>query len=216
MTVLRMDERLRAARRNARLSQARLADLLGISQPTVSEWEKGVHYPSRKRMEAIARITATTVEWLEFGLGGETSGRVSVVGVVRAGDWREALELPSDEWVAVDVPADPRFPIAPRFALKVDGASMNNIFPAGSIVICVKFMDLDRQPRDKEYVVVRRRRTDGLMEATVKQYVLHGDKPWLWPRSTDPAFQQPLDVKSHGEDDEVVIDALVVGCYQPI
>lgn len=95
---------------------------------------------------------------------------------------------------------------------------MNEIYPEGSVVICVKIHDLGRDPLPPERVVCQRRSEMGF-EATVKE--LRRDalgEFWLWPRSNDPNFQQPWKLpkpNEHDHNDDIQIVALVVGMYRP-
>jgi len=96
---------------------------------------------------------------------------------------------------------------------------MNEVYPEGSIVVCVNLKDLGREPRPGERVIVERHGASGLVEITVKE--LRRDESgdyWLWPRSTHPAFQQPWkwpqpQDEHSGEDIQVI--ALVIGSYRP-
>lgn len=53
--------RLRAWRRLNNMKQAGLASLLGVSQPTVARWEKGLDLPSAERMNQIRDLVAGTL-----------------------------------------------------------------------------------------------------------------------------------------------------------
>jgi transcriptional regulator with XRE-family HTH domain len=63
--------RLASARKAAGLDQTELAKALGVSQQTVSEWERGESTPRPKRMKAIAAVLGTTT----FSLMSEDMGR---------------------------------------------------------------------------------------------------------------------------------------------
>lgn len=217
-----MGDRIRQARKKADFTQAKLAEAVGVTQATVSDWERDVQNPERSRVRIIARVTGVTVEWIELGLISQNDtdrptprlGRVKIIGRVQAGVWVEALELPFDEQEYVETPADSRFPGAHRFGLRVSGPSMNLVFADGSVVVCVRFEDIETPPTSGNYVVVHRRRASGLVEATVKQFIDDATGVWLWPRSTHPAHQQPISLADK-HDEEVIITALVVGAYQP-
>ena len=60
-------KRLKAARRAAGLTQTDLAAAIGVSQPTVANWEKGGHEPNRANLERVARATGASRGWLAFG-----------------------------------------------------------------------------------------------------------------------------------------------------
>lgn len=55
--------RIRTARENANLTQAQLAELLGVEQPTVSRWERDDYQPSLRWLAEIARATETPLPW---------------------------------------------------------------------------------------------------------------------------------------------------------
>jgi prephenate dehydratase len=71
---MRIAARIRQARQRAGLTQAALANAVGVAQPTVNGWESGQFEPSRARIERLAEATGTTPEWLEFGHGAPRSG----------------------------------------------------------------------------------------------------------------------------------------------
>lgn len=61
-------QRIQAARRYAKLSQAELATRVGVSRPAVSQWEnpdpeKGTA-PARENLAAISRVTGAPLDWL--------------------------------------------------------------------------------------------------------------------------------------------------------
>ena len=90
---------------------------------------------------------------------------------------------------------------------------MNLEYPEGSIVICVKFIELEAEPESGQRVVVYRHAPDGEIEATIKEFQIDdAGYPWLWPRSTSPEFQEPIKVN---DGDEIEIVALVIGSYRP-
>lgn len=201
-------------------TQAEFGELLDppVSQGTVARWERG-SMPEPQRLAQLAELAGETIERFIDSGGGSTIiplGRaLQVKGSVAAGVWREAWEWPEEEWfpyiggLHVDVPADR------RFGLKVEGDSMNMVYPHGTILDCVSIHDIG-PPKSGRNVVVIRRRVDGSLEATVKEYVEADGRKWLVPRSTNPAFQQPVPVDDGGPDVvETTILALVVGSYRP-
>lgn len=54
--VLWDGELVKALRRHMRLTQGELAEQLGVRQQTVSEWEKGVYQPTRRRSKSLAIV----------------------------------------------------------------------------------------------------------------------------------------------------------------
>lgn len=133
-----------------------------------------------------------------------------IKGIVAAGTWGEAMEVAESEWEPFtgrsDVAALPR----DRFGLRVEGDSMNQLYPPGTILECVSvFGHIEIEPGKR--VIVLRERTDGKVEATVKELVEDNDELWLVPRSTNPAHQAfKLDDSGDPEIVETRITAIVV------
>jgi hypothetical protein len=137
-----------------------------------------------------------------------------VSGYVEAGDFREAVEWDRSRWYPVDVPVPDRFRRLAK-ALEIRGNSMNQEYRPGAIVIWVDMLDY-RPPRHLDHVVVYTERTDGRIEATVKELrVDDANKKWLWPKSDDPAHQVPLDLDAepHGIK-SIIIQGIVIGDYR--
>ncbi len=219
--------RIRRAREQARKSQEDVADHFGITREAVSQWESDYTKPKTSRLADLARLLDTTLEWMMTGSGEMPVADVAtvmpvshaktyIVGEVQAGVWREAMEESPDLRHYIEIPEDPRYPAVRRFALRVKGPSMEDVFPDGSTIICVKLMDIGRQPLDGEYVIVQRVRRDGLTEATVKQYVLKDGEAYLWPRSQHPDYQQPLKLTPGGEDEDIHITAIAIRVDKPL
>lgn len=137
-----------------------------------------------------------------------------VVGYLQAGQFREAIEWDRSRWYEVDVPVPERFRRMAK-ALEIRGDSMNLEYPPGSVAIWVDMLD-SRPARHGDHVVVYAYRADGKIEATVKEFRLDGMTKWLWPRSSDPAHQAPIDLDNPPEGIETVeIKGLVIGGYRP-
>jgi len=213
----RVRERLTATGKTARGASLEA----GLSADAIRGIMRGMSKtPRGETLQRLSRVLECSVNYLL----GETDDLASVValpsqdklrayvrGMVQAGNWREAVELPREEWTYFDLPADERYPGIERFLLKVNGPSMDQVFPSGSVIECIRFIDLGRDPKHEEYVVVHRRRKDGLYEATVKQFmVAENGKRWLWPRSNDPAHQQPIALEADGAVEELFVQALVI------
>ena len=59
--------RIRLARKDNGLNQAELATRLGVSQPTVANWESGVHDPRQLMLAKIAEALQVQLGWLASG-----------------------------------------------------------------------------------------------------------------------------------------------------
>ena len=67
---VKMQERIRRARRRAGLSQAGLAELVNVQRSAVSNWESanGV-LPNMQNLLAVAKACRVSLEWLGTGRG---------------------------------------------------------------------------------------------------------------------------------------------------
>lgn len=142
--------------------------------------------------------------------------QVPVIGCVQAGVWLSTVELPPEDRFDIPLPVQSGFDGFVVQGLIVRGPSMDEIYPHGSILAVVNFMELGRDPRNGERVVALRSR-HGETEATVKEFRVGRDgKARLWPRSSHPDFQQPVAVDGPRDDgDELHIAYLVIGSYRP-
>ena len=72
---MKLSTRIRTSRVRAGLSQAELAESLGVSRSAVGNWESargGVH-PSSERLAELALATGVSYEWLATGRGTPTT-----------------------------------------------------------------------------------------------------------------------------------------------
>lgn len=69
LSVMKIGHRIKESRELRRLSQGELARRVGVSQPTVSEWENGKTEPTVDNMRALAVELHVCFEWLATGRG---------------------------------------------------------------------------------------------------------------------------------------------------
>lgn len=215
-----LPKKVRRLRLSLGLNQSEFADIMRVTQGSVSRWENG-SLPDAVALSKLAELAGTSVQDL---LAGEAdspflrqSNILMVKGAVAAGVFKEAMEWPESEWFAYiggsHIQVDPKR----RFGLKVEGESMNELYPHGTILDCVSVFD-SSPPRSGQHVIVLRSQAGDGVEATVKEFILDQEgRYWLVPRSNHPAFQAPIPVDdpNGGDDDEVRIIAVVVGSYRP-
>lgn len=206
---------LKRLRKASGHTQQSLADVMGVEQPTVQRWESGKREPSLKQLVDLAEILG-----VEPGrLLGDTSAtplgpRLFVKGTVAAGVWREAMELPEVEWITFTGRAGIEVPTDYRFGLRVEGDSMDQVYPEGTILECVSvFSGIDAAPGRR--VIALRTNASGMVEATVKELVDVSGELWLVPRSSNPSHQ-PFKLGEPGPGiSEVRIAAVVVSSVRP-
>lgn len=79
-----LGDRLAKSRHGAGLSQQQIADHLLVSRQTVINWEKGHRPPTRRKIEAWARVTNVDPDWLAGISNGVTDGYAREVGTFLA------------------------------------------------------------------------------------------------------------------------------------
>ncbi|MDH7973711.1 LexA family transcriptional regulator [Sphingomonas sp. AR_OL41] len=186
-------------RKAKKLSQATLAEMLGVEQPTVQRWEAGTRQPDLGQIGALADALGVEPGALFRSPTALSLGpKLWVKGSVQAGVWSQAYEWAEDEWKSFTGRADITSPIDWRFGLEVWGDSMNEVYPHGTIVECVSVFGGAEIAPGKRVVVIRQRE-DLEYEATVKELVEQDGQLWLRPRSTNPTFRAfALDVNEPG------------------
>lgn len=71
---MRLNDRIRQARKFAKLTQEQLGDAVGVVQSAVVSWEKpGGNEPDLERLGKIATVTGVRKEWLTHGIGEMTT-----------------------------------------------------------------------------------------------------------------------------------------------
>jgi SOS-response transcriptional repressor LexA len=105
-----------------------------------------------------------------------------------------------------------------QFAYRVAGPSMNlRGINDGDYILAVPYWNVRTSPQDGDLAVIERSRDGGEVERTVKEIVVEHDVIKLMPRSSDPAYQEPIVIPRHLERDtfeRVAIIALVIGAYR--
>jgi len=186
---------LKRRRKARKLSLEKLAAMVGLSISQVQRFETGEREPRKIDLENLAHVLECSVSDL---MGAEPAPvapvyesllPIPVAGRTAAGVFREVVEFDDAEPEYVFEPEDEDFPKARRFALTVEGDSMNSAdppIPDGSRVICVDFEQTGQPFLDGMIVVLQRTREGGhLREWSVKEVELHEDEVWFCPRSTN-------------------------------
>lgn len=160
-----------------------------------------------------------------------SNGDVRIVGRllqvryrVRAGDWQELeFEEPPEQWANPVLP-NPKYAEWPQWLERVEGDSVNLKVPDGHYIHVVDALEMGYRPKTGDWVVCERRRDQGAVrERTVKQVEVIPDIPFdlvrLWPRSKNPKWSEPVDLRNGARSGEEGLDArivgLVIGAYDP-
>lgn len=144
---------------------------------------------------------------------------VEVVGAVAAGVWREQSEWDPEERYTITAGPSP-LPSRGRFALVVEGFSMDKKFPPGTVLDCLNVYNGIVVPMPGDFVIVRRQ-NGGLYETTCKELVQNEDGTFsLVAHSTRPEFQEPIHIGrpdgDHFGDTCIEVIGIVIGAYQSV
>jgi len=148
-------------------------------------------------------------------------GQAIVIGRVQAGNWQKAVTFVDEADTSI-VPCvlPPHIASkgtrAPVFGLSVKGDSMDQVFPEGSVLICLPLYEMSGKIKDGDYVVVHRINPDGLYEATCKQYRLVDGEMWLAPKSSNPRHIPIRGDTAADDGSQIEVVAVVGGFYAPM
>lgn len=208
-------EQLQALRKKRGWSQAKLAELVGVEQPTVQRWESGKRLPDLDSLQQLAKVLGVTPGSL---LDGDTPAAIGpllfVKGEVAAGVWRAAAEWPESDWETFTGRSDITAQVDHRFGLRIVGDSMDLLYPPGSIVECVSLFGKAEATPGKRVVIVRKNDRQEY-ESTVKELVEQDGELWAVPRSHNPAHRP---FKLNGSEPGILetrIAAVVVASIRP-
>lgn len=205
-------------RKRAGLTQAQLAEKLNVEQPTVQRWEAGKRELSVATLVEIARALAVEPGLLlsqESVMPVPLGPTLYCKGKIAAGRWTAAIEDPQDEWASFTGRPDVNAELSMRFGLKVEGDSMDLLYPDGTIVECVSVFGRTEIAPGKRVVVIRKNK-DGLFEATVKELAEDEQgKLWAVPRSSNPSHRAFNLTEPEEGIVETRIAAVVVASHRP-
>lgn len=138
-----LGKKIRAHRDELGLTQAELADKLGLTYSSVSQWESGRATPRTPILRQLADLFDTTVAELmgedatETAISG-TSRMVPLLGFAHMGDFEDEGNL-ADE---VEVPASIADAHPRGFMVHAQGGCMDNRFPHDALLL----VDPDMEP----------------------------------------------------------------------
>lgn len=171
-----LSENIKRLRTDADMTQAKLADLVGVTRATVTQWETGWSQPRMGALEKIADVFGVSMSMLvsdgnklpsnALPVRGMPMAKVPLVGSTHAG--RPELPDYPDEFPLVDVPQflldeDPR-----SYGLSVDGDCMDEVCPPGMVAV----VQPSKQAKSGDVVVAT---IDGAESIMRRMTVINGD-----------------------------------------
>lgn len=135
-------ENIRKFRTDADLTQAKLADLVGVTRATVTQWETGWSQPRMGAVEKLSKVLGVSMSELVDGSnikrvpGAITPSEprkayLPLLGKVHAGDAQEPQVL--DERISLPYEVWERH--RDGYFLQVEGQCMSKIYPEGSYIL---------------------------------------------------------------------------------
>ena len=192
--------RLKALRKNKKITQQQVADAIGVSKTSVIYWEKDENLPKHDSLMALAKVLGVTSDYLLNGKGGSSfdnnisiplplAGRlVPVISWVQAGSWTSVESVPAgtqfDEWL----PPNPKCG-KNGYGLEVVGESMLPDFRPGDKI----YVNPDFQPDELKTGDLVIMSCEGDAEATFKKLIVESGNMYLQPLNPDwPEKTMPL------------------------
>lgn len=180
--------RIRRARQRAKLTQDQLAKRMGVSRPTITQWETGATTPHAKKLEELAKHLGLPRLELFGGLGDPnvregpgTARYVPEISWVQAVAWTEVVDVQVNLQEAPHWPCP--VPCSERtFCLRVEGDSMAPEFPRGMLI----YVDPEVPPTSGRKIVAM---CDDTGSATFKQYFEDGGQKYL--KAMNPNWPEP-------------------------
>lgn len=135
-------ENIRKFRTDADLTQAKLADLVGVTRATVTQWETGWSQPRMGAVEKLSEVLGVSMSELVDGSNiKRVPGAITppeprkaylpLLGKVHAGDTQEPQVL--DERISLPYEVWERH--RDGYFLQVEGQCMSKIYPEGSYIL---------------------------------------------------------------------------------
>lgn len=175
-------ERIRAVRRAYGLSQARLAEKVGVKQNTISKWESGESEPSRDQVKRVAAALGVSSNQIELDEFAEQACTIPIMGQIGAG---QAIEPLDSSWGIARIATPPTAPPHAE-AFLVSGPSMLPYLRDGNVVVCWNWTtDLDRLLSEPAVCKL----ADNSMWVKV---ISHGSRRGLWTLNSVNALYEPM------------------------
>lgn len=181
-------ENIRKFRTDADLTQAKLADLVGVTRATVTQWETGWSQPRMGAVEKLSKVLGVSMSELVDGSNiKRVPGAITpteprkaylpLLGKVHAGDAQEPQVL--DERISLPYEVWERH--RDGYFLQVEGQCMSKIYPEGSYIL----IDPAQRPTNGSIAVVSIDGADYVMRRLYKGSSVLVLSPDSWEEGYD-------------------------------
>ena len=220
-------DRLKQARIKAGYDSAKAAaEAMGVPVSTYILHENGGRGVPAGRASRYAKFFRVAPEWLLYDRGVSEPVQIEpslqelpLIGHIRAGAWLALDDSAQDEPEMRPAAKDPRYPHAKQWLREVVGDSMNaKGIMNGDLAHIADWADTGLALASGQTVEVTQYRDGGeLREVTLKEVEVLADGQgfYLWPRSTNPRWKDPI--KLNGSDEsgiEVKVTGLLLAAIR--
>lgn len=202
--------RIKKLRKQKKMTQGQLGKLVGVSDVTVSYWEKDVNEPIHENLATIAQILDSNESYIKFGI--ENSDSISldmrpitrllpVLSYVQAGTWtsvKSVNDYEIESWLAAPPSASKN-----AYYLIVQGTSNNPHFFDGDF-ICID-PDIALEYVQTGDMIVAQCNGDATFKALVRE------PNGLYLQALNPNFQ-PNIIRL---DDDCIYKGKYIGKFEP-
>ena len=174
-------ERLKQARNNQNLSQAKLAKMVGVSQAAIAALENGLN-KSTKNLLDIAKVLKVSPEWLHNGIDTNLTPKkqgyeVPIIQWNKVKHWKQAQKQTRDFFIFGDDYS------ATTYGLVIENDLMTPEFSIGTTII----IDGNKVPKNRDYVIFYDLNSD---TALFRQYVIDGQEIYMKPLNNNYPIKQ--------------------------
>tara|TARA_R110001599_G_scaffold26935_1_gene94894 strand:+ start:821 stop:1474 length:654 start_codon:yes stop_codon:yes gene_type:complete len=187
-----LGDRIRNRRKELKYSQRELAQRVGVSHVTVSQWESDIMKIKGENLYKLAKVINVSARWLLDGKGSQApdiesnlenaplptkTKKLPIISNVQAGNWSEAIDF-NDINDKVNWEDAPESASDHAFWLRVVGDSMTAPMGLSIVEGMLILVDPDVSPESGKLVVAK---LDGTDEATFKKLVIDAGMKFLKP-----------------------------------
>lgn len=208
ISAMKLSNRVKLCREALGLSQERVAELIGVSQPSYARIEKG-EVSNPKHLDKLAEIYQTTPQWIKYGSGNSPKylnlpsipdGKIPIIPWNLINKWHRNYDISSllnttqqsnsyqrvaENGTAyitqqIDFISIPNRSNSKQFAIRVIGDAMVSPSPGKKSFLDgdIIIIDPEKSPERDNFVIALQK---GSNEALFKQLVIDGNTRYLRP-----------------------------------
>jgi predicted XRE-type DNA-binding protein len=202
------------------LSDATLAEALGVSQPSFNKLKNGNRTAKFEEAAILSHIfSAELPTQMKLATQEPVRKVIALRQNVAANVWRRNENHMSTGQLSVSQFSNEKYDELEQFAHFVDDEHANGYVPKNFYIICVNYYDVCDAPLDGDMVLVERIRSftpdegGDLVETTIRKLTKKGDG-WLL-EVVNPDRSRYPDIHYEGETPNLKITGLITGRYAP-